>query len=138
MLAGTNGEAVTLNAEEKKKLIHLTREIAVQTGRPDLPITIGCGGQSTHQVIVETHEASKAGADFVLVLVPSYFHFAMNEEAIVSFFQEVWQAFLCSLLASSFLSPLRFFIRLTYLFISLRMPVLSLSLSTTSLGSLLD
>lgn len=30
-----------------------------------------------------------AGADYALVLVPSYFHFAMTQDAIVAFFQEV-------------------------------------------------
>ena len=40
-------------------------------------------------MITETRLAAGAGADFVLALVPSYFHFAMNEDAIVSFFQEV-------------------------------------------------
>lgn len=65
------------------------REIAVQNGRDDMPITLGCSGQSTREVIAETRLAAQAGADFVLVLVPSYFHFAMDENAIVSFFQEV-------------------------------------------------
>lgn len=89
VLAGTNGEAVTLSADEKKELVRLTREVAVQAGRPDLPITMGCGGQCTRDVIAETRLAAEAGADFALVLTPSYFHFAMTLDAIVAFFQEV-------------------------------------------------
>jgi 4-hydroxy-2-oxoglutarate aldolase len=89
VLAGTNGEAVTLSAAEKERLVRLTREVAVDAGRSDLPITLGCGGQSTRDVIAETRLAKEAGADFALVLVPSYFHFAMSQDAIVSFFQEV-------------------------------------------------
>ncbi|TDZ18925.1 putative 4-hydroxy-2-oxoglutarate aldolase [Colletotrichum orbiculare MAFF 240422] len=92
VLAGTNGEAVTLSADEKRQLVQKTREIAVNAGRPDLTITLGCGGQSTRDVIAETKLARDAGADFVLVLVPSYFHFAMNEEAIVGFFEELADA----------------------------------------------
>ncbi|TDZ36750.1 putative 4-hydroxy-2-oxoglutarate aldolase [Colletotrichum trifolii] len=92
VLAGTNGEAVTLSADEKRQLVQKTREIAVNAGRPDLTITLGCGGQSTRDVIAETKLAKDAGADFVLVLVPSYFHFAMNEEAIVGFFEELADA----------------------------------------------
>ncbi|TDZ29051.1 putative 4-hydroxy-2-oxoglutarate aldolase [Colletotrichum spinosum] len=92
VLAGTNGEAVTLSADEKRQLVQKTREIAVNAGRPDLTITFGCGGQSTRDVIAETKLARDAGADFVLVLVPSYFHFAMNEEAIVGFFEELADA----------------------------------------------
>lgn len=61
----------------------------MQNGRADIPITLGCSGQSTREVIAETRLAAEAGADFVLVLVPSYFHFAMSENAIVAFFQEV-------------------------------------------------
>ena len=68
------------------------REIAVQNGRADMPITLGCSGRSTREVIAETLRAKEAGADYVLVLVPSYFHFAMSKDTIVSFFQEVCPA----------------------------------------------
>ncbi|KAK8045767.1 dihydrodipicolinate synthetase [Apiospora saccharicola] len=89
VLAGTNGEAVTLTPEEKSKLVSTTREVATRLGRPDLPITMGCGGGCTREVINETVLAHKAGADFALVLVPSYFHFAMDTEAIMAFFEEL-------------------------------------------------
>lgn len=88
MIAGTNGEAVTLTREEKSQLVKATRRIAAASGRASLTITVGCGGQCTRDVIAETKLAKDAGADFALVLVPSYFHFAMDETAIVSFFQE--------------------------------------------------
>lgn len=89
VLAGTNGEAVTLSASEKSQLVKTTRELAIQLGRSELTVILGCGGGSTRQVIEETRLAKDAGADFALVLVPSYFHFAMNEDAIVAFFEEV-------------------------------------------------
>ncbi|CAK7211160.1 hypothetical protein SEUCBS140593_001075 [Sporothrix eucalyptigena] len=89
VIAGTNGEAVTLSGEEKTQLVKEARAAATAAGASDLVITVGCGGQSTHQVIAETRLAAAAGADFALVLVPSYFHFAMNEEAIVTFFEEL-------------------------------------------------
>lgn len=89
VLAGTNGEAVTMTREEKIQLTKLTREVAVQVGKSDLPITVGCIGQSTKDVIADTIVAHEAGADFTLVLCPSYFHFAMNEDAVVGFFIEV-------------------------------------------------
>lgn len=89
MLAGTNGEAVTLSRDEKAELVRATRKAAVAAGRQDVTVTLGCGGQCTRDVIAETKVAKEAGADFALVLVPSYFHFAMNEDAIISFFQEV-------------------------------------------------
>jgi len=89
VLAGTNGEAVTLSHKEKSDLVSTTRKIASELGRSDVTVTLGCGGQSTREVIAETRLAAEAGADFALVLVPSYFHFAMTEDAIVDFFQEV-------------------------------------------------
>lgn len=89
VIAGTNGEAVTLTTEEKSKLVRTTREIATRVGRPDITITLGCSGHCTRDVISETRLAKEAGADYVLVLVPSYFHFAMNQDAIVAFFEEV-------------------------------------------------
>lgn len=92
MLAGTNGEAVVMTAEEKAKLVQTTRAAATRLGRADLPITMGCGGQSTRAVIAETELAAAAGADFALVLVPSYFHFAMDADAIVAFFRELADA----------------------------------------------
>ncbi|KAL1845801.1 hypothetical protein VTK73DRAFT_428 [Phialemonium thermophilum] len=92
VLAGTNGEAVTLTDDEKIKLVRLTREIARRVNRPDITVTMGCGGQSTREVVAETRLASAAGAEFALVLVPSYFHFAMDEAAIVEFFRELADA----------------------------------------------
>lgn len=43
-------------------------------------------------MIDQTVEAKAAGADAALVLVPSYFHFAMVPDAIISFFQELADA----------------------------------------------
>ncbi|KAH1987994.1 hypothetical protein LV164_004783 [Aspergillus fumigatus] len=89
VLAGSNGEAVALSTAEKTSLVQLTRKLAARLNRPDITITLGCGGQSTHHVIDETIAAQQAGADFAMVLVPSYYHFAMDSAAIVSFFEEV-------------------------------------------------
>ncbi|KAL7905840.1 hypothetical protein GGI35DRAFT_471361 [Trichoderma velutinum] len=92
VIAGTNGEAVTLAQDEKIKLITMTRRIATQTGRPNITVTVGCSGQCTRDVIAETRMAKEAGADFALVLVPSYFHFAMNKDSIIAFFEEAADA----------------------------------------------
>ncbi len=83
---------MTLTRDEKSRLVKTTREISARLGRPDLTVTLGCGGQCTRDVIAETRLALDAGADFALVLVPSYFHFAMDQEAIVSFFEELADA----------------------------------------------
>lgn len=92
VIAGTNGEAATLTPAEKSKLVSLTRSTAQKLGRPSLPITCGTFGGSTQAIIEDTKLAADAGADFVLVLVPSYFHFALDATAIVGFFEEVASA----------------------------------------------
>lgn len=89
VLAGTNGEAVTLDRSEKAELVSSTRKLAEQHGRPDLPITLGTSGTSTRDVLADCTAAKEAGADFVLVLVPAFFHFAMSKDAICAFFEEV-------------------------------------------------
>ncbi|THC88000.1 hypothetical protein EYZ11_012552 [Aspergillus tanneri] len=89
VIAGTNGEAVSLTRDEKCQLVKITREIAKDVGRPNVKITVGTSSQCTRDVIAETHLAEKAGADYVLVLTPSYFHFAMDTKAIIDFFEEL-------------------------------------------------
>lgn len=83
---------MTLTAAEKSQLLRITREIAVRVGRPQITITMGTSGHCTRDVISETRLAKEAGADYVLVLTPSYFHFAMNQDAIVAFFEELADA----------------------------------------------
>ncbi|KAI6862586.1 aldolase [Hortaea werneckii] len=89
VLAGTNGEAIALSRSEKAALVRRTREVAQAAGKPQLPITLGTSGTSTRDVIDDCIAGKEAGADFVLVLVPSFFHFAMSKDAICEFFEEV-------------------------------------------------
>ena len=89
VLAGTNGEAITLSRTEKAKLVRATRETAKALGEPDLPISLGTSGTSTRDVLDDCTVAKEAGADFALVLVPSFFHFAMTKDAMCEFFEEV-------------------------------------------------
>lgn len=92
VIAGTNGEAATLSSEEKTQLVQRARKTAQRLGRGDLPITIGGVAGCTRDTIRQTIEAKEAGATAYLALTPSYFHFAMNQDAIVSFFQELADA----------------------------------------------
>ena len=92
VLAGTNGEAITLSRTEKAELVRATRETAKDLGVPNLPISLGTSGTSTRDVLDDCTAAKEAGADFALVLVPSFFHFAMTKDAICEFFEEVADA----------------------------------------------
>lgn len=92
VLAGTNGEAITLTRAEKSELVRVTRKVAQESGSPNLPISLGTSGTSTRDVLDDCVAANEAGADFALVLVPSFFHFAMTKDAICEFFEEVADA----------------------------------------------
>jgi dihydrodipicolinate synthase/N-acetylneuraminate lyase len=92
VLAGTNGEAITLSRTEKSELVRATREAARDLGATNLPISLGTSGTSTRDVLDDCTAAKEAGADFALVLVPSFFHFAMTKDAICEFFEEVADA----------------------------------------------
>jgi 4-hydroxy-2-oxoglutarate aldolase len=92
VLAGTNGEAITLSRSEKSDLVRATRQVARHLGKPELPICLGTSGTSTRDVLDDCIAAKEAGADFVLVLVPSFFHFAMTKDAVCEFFEEVADA----------------------------------------------
>lgn len=89
VLAGTNGEAIALTRSEKAELVRVTRAVAKENGKANLPITLGTSGTSTTDVLDDCKVAHEAGADFALVLVPSFFHFAMNKDAVCEFFEEV-------------------------------------------------
>jgi 4-hydroxy-2-oxoglutarate aldolase len=92
VIAGTNGEAATLSSAEKTQLVQRCRKTAQRLGRSDLPIAIGGVAGCTREAIQQTVEAKEAGATAFLALVPSYFHFAMDQAAIVAFFTELADA----------------------------------------------
>ncbi|KNG49151.1 dihydrodipicolinate synthase [Stemphylium lycopersici] len=92
VIAGTNGEAATLSSSEKTQLVQKARKNAQRLGRGDLPITIGGVAGCTRDAIQQTVEAREAGASYYLALVPSYFHFSMNQDAIVAYFNELADA----------------------------------------------
>lgn len=92
VIAGTNGEAATLSSAEKTQLVQRCRKTAQRLGRGDLPIAIGGVAGCTREAIQQTIEAKEAGANAFLALVPSYFHFAMDQAAIVAFFTELADA----------------------------------------------
>ncbi|KAL6399602.1 putative dihydrodipicolinate synthase [Ilyonectria robusta] len=92
VIAGSNGEAVSLTAEVRLKLVALTRDVATRMGRKDMPIVIGTVGHATKDIIEQLRASKEAGADFGLVLTPSYFHFAMDASVIKQFFTEVADA----------------------------------------------
>lgn len=68
VIVGTTGESPTVDVPEHCKLI----ESAVQYAAGRVPVIAGAGGNSTREAIVLTQFAHKAGADYVLSVVPYY------------------------------------------------------------------
>ncbi len=85
VLMGSNGEAVHLSSDERKRVI----ETARQTAGEDAQILAGCGEQSTIATIANCRQAAQSGADFALVLPPFYFRGRMNSAALLAHYRTV-------------------------------------------------
>lgn len=78
LVLGSNGETVYLNDKEKIKVIEVCRNsIPV-----DKIMMVGTGLESTQETIRFTNQAAKMGADYALVITPSYFKGSMKPEII--------------------------------------------------------
>ena len=85
---GSNGEATHLLPEERTAIIRHIRGIISETGSKT-SIIAGCSANSVHQTVQYTEDAKAAGADFALVLPPSYWAAAMGKPVLRSFFLDV-------------------------------------------------
>ncbi len=88
VLMGSNGEAVHLDGDERTQLLTTARETVQGLERP-LPIIAGCGAQATRATIVLCHQAAQYGADFVLILPPSYYRGRMDSSALIAHYRAV-------------------------------------------------
>jgi 4-hydroxy-tetrahydrodipicolinate synthase len=69
---GTTGEAVTLTAEEQRRVIALTVDVARARGGGAARVIAGVGSNSTAVTVDRARAAREAGADAVLVVAPYY------------------------------------------------------------------
>lgn len=88
VVLGSNGEAVLLDEREKLRLIEAAR-LRVSSG---WKVVVGTGLQSTAVTISLTQAAAAAGADYALVLPPSYYRGQMTDEAMIRHFCAVADA----------------------------------------------
>lgn len=86
---GTNGEAVLLTREEKTEVLQTVRKAVVDLGVPNYPIVAGISGQSTNESILLAKDAAQAGADFALLLPPSFWAKSVSEEVLQRFYTDV-------------------------------------------------
>lgn len=89
VLAGSTAEAALLSHGERQQLLRVARKAAFDLGLPDYTLVAGISGQSTNESITLAQEAKDAGADFGLLLPPSYWAKAVNKDVILDFYRDV-------------------------------------------------
>lgn len=86
---GSNGEAVHLTAEERKQIISAARKALDDAGFTSLPVVAGCAAQSTRESISLCKDAKAAGADYALVLPPSYYKASYSRADLIQYFTDL-------------------------------------------------
>ena len=89
---GSNGEAVHCTREEKLAITKATREALDAAGFTQTPIIFGATEGSVRGTIELSKLAAKAGADYTLLLPPSYYRAQTDEAAIYEYFIAVADA----------------------------------------------
>ena len=83
VLFGSNGESVFLAKGEKLEIISSVRE---QTKKS---LIVGTGSDSIKDTIQLTNEAADKGADFALIISPSFFKTEMKHHAFLNYYIKV-------------------------------------------------
>jgi 4-hydroxy-2-oxoglutarate aldolase len=87
LVLGSNGEAASLDEDEKLTLVRLARaRTASRT------LLVGTGLESTRATITLTRKVADLGADAALVLTPSYYKSQMTQAALRAHFEAVADA----------------------------------------------
>lgn len=89
VLQGSNGEAPHLDHEERKAIISMARKTLDGKGNKHVRLIVGCGAASVRETLTYLDEAKQSGADFGLVLPPSYWSAAMSVAVVEQFFHSV-------------------------------------------------
>jgi 4-hydroxy-2-oxoglutarate aldolase len=85
VVAGSTGEALSLNEAERLRLIEIARDVVCP---PEL-LLVGTGLESTRETIRLSREAIARGADALLVLPPHYYKPRMDSRALIAHFEVV-------------------------------------------------
>jgi len=87
LVLGSNGEAGSLDDEEKETLVEAARRRA-----PGRFLLVGTGMESTRATVSLTRKVADLGADAVLVLTPHYYKARMTPDALRRHFEAVADA----------------------------------------------
>ena len=88
VILGTNGEAAHLMRDEKIAAVRHAKSV-IEEEKSDAVIIAGCSATSVRETLCLIQDAEGAGAEYALVLVPSYWPGAMTKPVIESFFTKV-------------------------------------------------
>ncbi|KAF4336065.1 Aldolase-type TIM barrel [Fusarium beomiforme] len=86
---GSNGEAVYLSVEERAKVTKTTRQALDSSGFSHVPIMVGASDQSVAGTLRLCHDAAASGGDTALIMVPSFYKWAMDAAAMERYFKQV-------------------------------------------------
>lgn len=83
VLFGSNGESAFLTREEKLQIVSVVRE---QTKKV---LITGTGSDSIKETISLTNQAAENGADYALLITPSFFKTEMKHHAFLNYYSRV-------------------------------------------------
>lgn len=86
---GSNGEAVHCTREEKVAVTKAVREALDEAGFESTPVLIGATEGSVRGTIELCQLAHQAGADYAMILPPSYYKAQIDTDAVVKYFKAV-------------------------------------------------
>lgn len=92
VVMGSNGEAVHCTREEKLAVTKATREALDEAGFQSTPIILGATEGSVRGTIELCKLAAGEGADYALILPPSYYRAQTDEDVIYNYFTAVADA----------------------------------------------
>jgi len=85
VVLGSNGESVYLTREEKISIIAYVREHAY----PNKVVIAGTGTDSIKETISLTNNAAENGADYTLIITPSFFKTDMDHSTFINYYLAV-------------------------------------------------
>lgn len=85
VVLGSTGERVHLDEREYLEVISIARELVPAS----MAFIVGAGQQGTRGTINEIRRAAQAGADAVLVITPSFYRSAINQETLVNHYTAI-------------------------------------------------
>ena len=89
---GSNGEAVHLSRAEKTAVTRATREALDEAGYQDVAVICGASEQSIRGTVELCKEGAKAGAEYALLVPPSYYRAAADEPMLERYYVGVADA----------------------------------------------